>query len=156
MRAFLDQRGEDYDDCSDFDALVRGAQRGRTVRAHVEGPARESQRGCSPPLLVCDAQTCSFRSPLTTAGRQCLLALQCKRAAECEANTGPAQRPTVAAAEGQGRAGGGDDEVCCAPAALMPAALMPAALMPPAAQACCADMLGTWAGDGSHRPVHAP
>lgn len=56
VRAFLDQRGEDYDDCPDFDAL-------------------------------------------------------CKRAAECEANTGPAQRPTVAAAEGRGPAGGGDDEV---------------------------------------------
>ncbi|KAL4424909.1 hypothetical protein ABPG77_009638 [Micractinium sp. CCAP 211/92] len=56
VRTFLDQRGEDYDDCPDFDAL-------------------------------------------------------CKRAAECEANTGPAQRPSLAAAGGEEAEGAGGDEV---------------------------------------------
>ncbi len=46
--------------------------------------------------------------------------LQCNRAAECEANTGPAQRPSLAAAGGEEAEGAGGDEVGCAWSGLMP------------------------------------
>lgn len=129
VRAFLDQRGEDYDDCPDFEALVRGGGRAQggprwswPGRCAHRAASRLRAQACIPeggrPLLACSAPTPP--TPRRPGTRGACPPLQCKRAAECEANTGPAQRPSLAAVEGADAAAGGDDEVSCAPAAANP------------------------------------
>lgn len=129
VRTFLDQRGEDYDDCPDFDALVRvGSKAHGTVNRAVN--LRRACRRAASELK--DGDSCSGDEPVESSSRSspsltwgggppmppCLL--QCKRAAECEANTGPAQRPSLAAAGGEEAEGAGGDEVGCAWSGLMP------------------------------------
>lgn len=100
VRAFLEQRGEDYEDCRTFEALV-SASRGPCCCAAAALVELEAG-GCVWAAWAAAQHAAHLCCPGPPSS------VQVQRARECETNTGPARRPdAAAAAAAQQQADGG-------------------------------------------------